>query len=275
MTKEKIGIGIVTCNRPDFLRNLLDSLIPCHDTIDEMIIVNDGIPVTGFNLSQGIWLDNPTNLGVGKSKNKAMSYLLYKKCDYIFLIEDDMMIIDPNIFRKYIEAYKKTGIHHMMFAYHGPANKAGISKGRPVPRTVIDYGTVQISLNQHCVGAFCFYTRECLEKVGINDEKYLNAFEHVDHSYRLAKAGYSTPYWWWADIANSLDYIQEQSCSEESSSIKTPEKMQQWSNNIQNSMKHFKSKFGVYPFGTDGVQDTNFEDVAKFLKQKKNENKFK
>ena len=45
--------------------------------------------------------------------------------------------------------------------------KAGISYGKPVPRKVIDYGDRKIALNQHCVGAVCFYTRKCLEDIGL------------------------------------------------------------------------------------------------------------
>jgi GT2 family glycosyltransferase len=41
----KIGVGIVTCNRPDYLRKLLVSLVPCENIIDSLVIVNDGKPI--------------------------------------------------------------------------------------------------------------------------------------------------------------------------------------------------------------------------------------
>lgn len=259
--KEKVGVAIVTCNRPDFLRNLLNTLVPCSKFIDELVVVNDGAPITDINLDQGVWLDNPTNLGVGKSKNRGMQYLLNKGCDYIFVIEDDMLIKDSTIFEAYINAYKITGIHHFMFAYHGPGNKGGISGGKPQPRKIIDYGKLKISLNQHCVGAFCFYTRKCLEDVGLNDENYTNAFEHVDHSYVLAKKGYSTPYWWWADLADSLNYINEQACSEVSSSIKP---RSDWQSNIFASFKYFYTKHNITPVE---VRDSSINEVIEFLKK--------
>jgi len=163
----------------------------------------------------------------------------------------------------------------MMFGYHGPANKAGISKGKPTPRLVVDYGDFKLALNQHCVGAFCYYSRKCLEDVGLIDENFKNAFDHVSHSYSLALKGYSTPYWWWADLANSTDYIEEQACSEESSSIKTPEKNKQWIENINNSIKLFRDKFGVAPFGNGGVPDTSEENILKILKRKSNDIRFR
>jgi GT2 family glycosyltransferase len=264
--KEIIGVGIITCNRKEYLVNLLESLSYRNDL--ELVIINDGAPleITGWNYYV---INNETNLGVAKSKNRAIQHLLDKGCDHIFLIEDDMLIKDPNIFEAYINASKKSGIQHMMFGYHGPANKNGISKGKPHPRLVVDYGDFTLALNQHCVGAFCYYTRDCLDDVGLIDEKFRNAFDHVSHSYELALKGYSTPYWWWADLANSTDYIEEQACSEDSSSIKTSERQKEWYDNIRSSVDYFKSKYGVYPFGQDGVSDSAQADVVKFLRELK------
>ena len=152
-----------------------------------------------------------------------------------------------------------------MFGYHGPANKAGISGGVPVPRKVIDYGKITIALNRDCVGAVCFYTRKSLEEVGLYDENYTNAFEHVDHSYQLAKLGYCTPYWWWPDISNSLDFVEEQACSESSSAIR-PRK--DWQLNINRSWDYFTTKNGVGPIS---VPDTDIKEVINRLKQIKNE----
>ena len=258
----KVGVGVITCNRPDFLNNLLSSLVDCK--YDELVIVNDGDLLTDIDTSPSYTLlQNKDNLGVCKSKNKAMQHLLDRECDYIFLIEDDMKLIKDDILETYIDASKKTGLQHMMFGYHGPANKGNISKGKPKPRKIIDYGDVQIALNQHCVGAFCFYTRECLEKVGLNNELFdKNNFEHVEHSYRLAKEGYSTPYWWWADIANSMDYIEEQSCVDERSAIRQGD----WQEHIESGALLFKKLHGYLPAWKGCVPDTPVDEVISFLR---------
>jgi|TARA_R110002033_G_scaffold21278_1_gene52951 GT2 family glycosyltransferase len=258
----RIGIGIITCNRPEFFKECRESIK--QEWYDRLVVVNDGTgpifdakaPVIGTGGMEG----------VGRAKNKALEYLLEEGCDYIILVEDDMLF-KGNLFKQYIKAHKATGIHHFMFAYHGPANKANISGGKPVPRKIIDYGKVKIALNQHCVGAVCFYTKECLDKVGLYDESYTNAFEHVDHSYELAKAGYSTPYWWWADIENSLDYVVEQACSENSSAIRP---RSDWQSNIQKSAITFSQKHGVSPVQ---VKDTPVQEVINSLKKIKNENR--
>jgi GT2 family glycosyltransferase len=275
---EKIGVGIITCGRKSMFEKLFNSLLDCGDQIDYLYVVEDtktnrsyddnyAVDIARSWKGEHITVFTPTaNLGVAKAKNSALAHLLDAGCDHIFLIEDDMFIKNPNIFQAYIDASKKSGIQHLMFGYHGPANKNGISRGKPYPRLVVDYGDFSLAFNQHCVGAFCYYSRKCLEDVGLIDEKFRNAFDHVSHSYELALKGYSTPYWWWADLANSLDYIEEQACSEENSSIKTPESMQKWSDNIRSSMEYFKEKFGVLPFGNDGVPDTREQEVLTFLK---------
>ena len=269
---EKIGIGVLTGFRDEFYRKCLVSIPDL--IVDEIVVVNDNPNVKyGQLLYETKIINNEINLGVGTSKNKALQYLLDSGCEHIFLIEDDIYIKDIDVFEKYIEASKVSGIQHLMFGYHGPANKNGISGGPPAPRVVINYDEdTSLALNMHCVGAFCYYSRKSLEDCGLIDERFGNAFDHVSHSYELAVKGYSTPYWWWADVANSTDYIEEQACSEQSSSIKTPETMEKWRNNIQKSMQIFKEKYGALPFGNGGVKDTPESEVFKFLKSKKNEN---
>ena len=252
-----LGIAIITCNREDMYRVCIDSIQ--SDWYDELVTVNDGNSVTCY---KGEYIETSGGEGVGRAKNTALQYLLKMGCEYIILVEDDMKF-KANIFKAYIDAHKKTGIHHFMFGYHGPANKAGISGGKPVPRKVVDYGDVKIALNQHCVGAVTFYTRESLEDVGLYDEKYTNAFEHVDHSYMLAKKGYSTPYWWWADLANSLDYVEEQACSEDNSAIRPRD---DWQSNIQKSAIYFYHKHQVSPVA---VEDITVDKVVEYLKIRK------
>ena len=253
----KVGVGIITCDRPDMYDICIESID--KSWYDELVVVDDGKKDHPNHNRDGIYIQTTGGEGVGKAKNCALKHLMDEGCDYIILIEDDMKFTG-NIFKEYIDAYEQTGIHHFMFAYHGPANKAGVSYGKPVPRKVIDYGDHKIALNQHCVGAVTFYTKESLDAVGLYDEGYTNAFEHVDHSYMLAKNNYSTPYWWWADIANSLDFVQEQKCSEDSSAIRP---RSDWQSNIKDAFGFFEGKHGVSPVQ---VPDTPVEEVVKTLK---------
>lgn len=254
----KIGLGIITCNRPDFFKKCYES-IP-NDVVHELVVVNDGDDIP-FNYTTH-YIKNEQNLGVGKSKNRALKYLLDKNCDYLFLIEDDIFIKNQDVFNEYIRYIETTGIQHLMFGYHGPANKVNT---KPTPRIVIDYGNnVNLALNFHCVGAFCVYTSKLLKDIGLFDEKFVNAWEHVDHSYQAVKKGYLPAYWWWPDIANSYDYLDEQACSEINSSIRP---RSDWKLNIQEGAKHFVSKNTHTPWQ---VPDESHTTVIKLLRQLKN-----
>ena len=65
----KIGVGIITCNRPDFLKKLVASLEQCC-YIDEVVIINDGDKVSNLNIPfKHKLINNNTNM------------LLFRKCN--------------------------------------------------------------------------------------------------------------------------------------------------------------------------------------------------
>ena len=264
-TMKNVGIGIITCNRPDFYNKCRKSIPDGYD----VVTVNDGKDFDSFKKQGDIFLQNKQNLGVGKSKNILFKKLLDMGKEHIFIIEDDMLVKKQDVFEKYIMARNSTGIQHFMFAYHGPANKNGISGGPACPRFIVEYPEdLKIAIVQGCVGSFCYYTKEVLERVGLIDEDFLNAFEHVEHSYRIAKAGYTTPYWNWPDLADSMDYIDEQMCSEHSSAIRP---RNDWQENIIKGASLFRGKHGYNPAWQNCVPDTSKEKVIETLKQiKKN-----
>jgi len=254
--KEKIGVGIITCNRKDYLVNLLESIANRNDL--ELVVVNDGDPleIPGWNYYV---INNETNLGVGKSKNKAMQHLLDKGCDYIFIIEDDMIVLDDTVFEKYIQASKVSGIQHFNYGPGSPFNrKQTISNfdlhnrhlldqhSEPNPKLVVEYGNdIKVSLFEHTVAMFSFFTRKVLEEVGLIDENYYNAWEHVDHTYCIIKAGYHPPFWWFADIYESHKYLTEAPGAIDNSSIAN--KTEQWEKNVYGGREIYKQKHGHYP----------------------------
>ena len=104
------------------------------------------------------------------------------------------------------------------------------------------------------------------------DETYKNAWEHVDHSYQIVKAGLLPAYWWWPDVANSYDYLGEQACSEDSSSIrwegdtdKTPRK--DWQENIQTGAQHFYMKNKFPPGSVPDIESPEVQQNLNFIQQ--------
>ena len=202
----KIGIGVITCNRKDLFEKCINSI----PNIGPLIVVNDGLPYqnTAYPSKVTKIIQHTFNKGVGASKNEAFKYLLNEQCEHIFIIEDDIKIIDHSVFQRYIAAAKASGILHFNFGYHGPLNRD--KNGKPEYRKVVKLNTdISIVFNKFVVGAFSYYHSKVLREVGFMDRLFINAYEHIDHTYRIIKAGYHTPFWWFADILNSDSYIHD------------------------------------------------------------------
>jgi len=266
----KIGVGIITCNAESRIRQSG----PTVPQADYMVIINDGKPYANDAYPKGIEVIQHTmNKNVGISKNEAMRYLIQKGADSIFIVEDDMLIKRQDVYEAYIKTAEKTGIWHLNFALHGPANKKQIQQGpmnvqdrhlldqnsAPNPRQIVSYGDVDLALYPNCVGSFSYYLKSVIKNIGYIDERYKGAWDHVEHTYRIIKAKLHPPFWWFADIANSGDYITEIPGSIENSTIAhTPE----WMKNFREGMEWYKFKHGWYPQQTP---HTSPEDVMKSL----------
>jgi GT2 family glycosyltransferase len=260
----KIGVGLVTYNAEDRIKCSAPT-VPTG--IDKFVIVNDGTPYKSEAYPSGVEvITHSKNLGVGIAKNTAMRTLLQSGCEHIFIMEDDISIKNPNVFDEYIRHAKKTGLYHLMYGYHGPANMKGHPHGIPPPipnpRTVIEYtDDIKIALNLHCVGAFCYYHKGVLKNVGYNDEMYKNAWEHVDHSYRIVKLGLLPAYWWWPDISTSNDYLTD---NDPQSITSQNGKSEEWQKNFVRGAEYFKMMHQHYP---TKIPDTSPADLVKNLKR--------
>lgn len=257
--REKIGVGIITHERPEYLKNLLASIEASRRDIDLLVVINDGKPIEGFKLENGTFLQNDTNQGIAKSKNRALRYLLKHDCDYFFLIEDDMLIKDASVFKQYIEAYKASGIHHFNYGPGSPFNRKQKIKNfdlhnrhlldsdtEPNPKLIVDYKTCKIALYEHTVAAFSFFTKTLLKKnLGYMCEDFDNCWEHVSSTNYIIKAGYHPPFWWFADLANSHELVTEAPGAIQNSTIGKDKEA--WQKRVMDGREIYKKKHGYYP----------------------------
>lgn len=255
--KNKIGIGLVTYNAPERLKQ---SAFRIPENIGEFVIVNDGTPYDkNIYPKHATVITHSKNLSVGCAKNTALRYLMQKDCEHLFLIEDDILVKNPVIFERYIQAAYTTGLYHLMFGYHGPMNLN--AEGKPSPRTIIEYTKdIKIALNMHCIGGFCYYHKGVITNLGYMEEVFKNAWEHVEHSYRIVKAGLLPSYWWWPDLADSMEYLEEIGSCDTQSIIRTSE---EWKKNMQMGAEYFKHIHGHYP---TQVPSKTSEEVVEALK---------
>lgn len=216
---KKVGLGVVTYQRPDYFRHVMNGICKyLLEYCDTIVVVNDGSGREYEAEYQKIYatlpksikvIHNKKNLGVGKAKNILLHELMDAGSDYLFLSEDDVVVKDRNAIKWYIIAAERTGSHHMMYAHHGDGNILG---------PVASEGGIEYFGN--CVGAWCFYTREAIEEVGYFDEGMYNAFEHVEHTWRIIQAGMCPPMWHFMDVWGSWRWIKEIPGSIENSTIR-------------------------------------------------------
>jgi len=276
----KIGVAIITCERVDYLNGLLDSINKAEAGIDRLIIVDDGQTHSLYSYSKADFIYHTSGrIGVGKAKNIALKNLYDEGCDYIFVIEDDMLILDQSVFKQYIEASKASGIQHFNYGPGSPFNRKQViqhfdlhnrhlldQSTEPNPKLIVDYKTCKIALYEHTVAMFSFFTREVIDKVGYIDEEYDQCWEHVDHTYNIYKAGYHTPFWWFADLANSHELLTEAPNAIENSAIAKDKS--EWMKKVTAGREIYLKKHGHYPNQPPFVSK---EQVIENLKQLKND----
>ncbi|MCI3944739.1 glycosyltransferase subfamily GT2 protein [Pseudomonas syringae] len=259
---QKVGCGIVTYNRPALLKKLYDSLPT--DVIDSIVIINDGDMHPEFSAyGSEEFFNNERNLGVGKSKNRALSRLMDAGCEHLFLIEDDIYIKSPEVFELYVLTSTLTGIQHLNYSQHGLMNKTPTGEANAVCK--IDYGNgINLPLYRHCVGAFSYYSRRSLDAAGLMDEAYHNAFEHVDHTLAIINQNMHPPFWFFADIDNSELYLGDEPWTLETSTISSNT---QHRKNALEAIEHFTLKHGCSPIHHPLASNQELMDSLNSIKQ--------
>ena len=200
---DKIGIGIVTYNSENYFKELWDSLQRSCARFDELVVVNGGKKYEG-NYECG-WIQHNINYYPAVCRNDAINFLLNRNCDHIFLIEDDMLIKDKNIFNEYIKASKESGLKYFSFA--SMSWDSGSPSNR-TPRLTVNYPKdVSISFYRNMCNEFTYHHKSCFDKVGLYDTQFRDPFD-IDMAYRESQQEYSSPFWWFADIKDADKYIE-------------------------------------------------------------------
>jgi len=181
---EKFLIGVVTKDR----YNCLDILTTSLQKSNGFKLLIDASDDVNYSLhkfyNESYHNLTPETRPIVFNKNGIIRFFLQTDYDYLFIIEDDVKILDPYIFEEYISVSKEFHIPHMNYAI---PNDNGV---------VYDFsGKVKVS--DKLFGCFQFFTRECLERVGLmNEDLCHNCWEHIEHTYRIHKEFKFKPVWW-------------------------------------------------------------------------------
>lgn len=258
----KIGIAIITCDRPDLFENCAKSVCDTHSKlVDHLLVVNDGEQTVDPGKHFDV-IHNKHNVGVGKSKNKAIKNLIKRGCKHIFVVEDDICFANEHVVNKYITLSKTSGVKHLNYCLHGTANK---QNGKAKPKLIIDYKHVKMALYHNVTGALSYYHKDVIKSCGLMDLKYKNAMEHVDHTMRIINAGYHPSFRWFADVANSDQLIGDQDPSLVESKIRN---QSEWQENFAHGVRLFHQRYGINVCSSEQINDTK-QQVIEYLKQTK------
>ena len=88
---------------------------------------------------------------------------------------------------------------------------------------------------------------------------FVNAIEHIEHTYRIMKLGYCCgSFWAFPDIANSEDYLYNPSCEfgNYASTINSQSELQQ--KRTKAALKHF---YDIYNKSFGQFQPPSFQDI--------------
>lgn len=237
----KIALGITTWNRPEYAEKCIKAAVKQLDgVVDAFYVHNDGSDAKykgSYSRAYkalmatdrgSVQLDSE-NHGVAHAKNALLQAMLDDGADWLFLCEDDIRILSPDAVNGYISVCESGNFQHLSFAHHGPANVGG-------PVDVSDDG---VSYYPHSIGAWTVFSRECLETVGLFDEHFVCAWEHVEHEMRLIQAGFcgDAAAFKFPDATGSEKWLSEMPGSIDKSSIRP---RPDWKRNIRDGLIYWR-----------------------------------
>jgi hypothetical protein len=180
----KIGLGIVTCDRHSYFDLAVHSVVEhLSDAVDEVAVYDDGDHLVSMDTVTRLrevgdgwhYYTGTGRLGVGHAKNDLLRHLMAQGCDYLFLMEDDIVVKSRRAIEEYVEASLTEDCPVLMFHGHGDRNP-------PIPTRQGN----SIAFWPQAVGAWTMYRRDELDEFGLMDPGFpRNCLEHVEHAARI------------------------------------------------------------------------------------------
>ena len=216
----KVGIGIVTYNRVDYLKSCIESLFKTtHDgkLFSNLVIISDADDATSEflrNNERVCIIKNAKRQGYVRSFNATLEKLIDLDSDIMFSVTDDVIFKESGWIQFYVDAIQKTGINYFV-----------CMDGRNIVRRQVING-VEISYHSWVHAPMVIITKKCFQEIGGYDPQFevgCMDTEYADRSnlkglngqvlYELTKNMlYFEDYKWFnmgfcADVENSRKYI--------------------------------------------------------------------
>lgn len=248
--KDSSAVSVITCNRQDMLVKALSSI---DEKCVDIFVVNAGDPLTltedelkDLGVKEVINSPNPPEY-VGRAKNRGLRKMRHDGYEYLFLMEDDVLIKNNGVFQRYIETAADSGLWAGQLSYgrHGGERGGNVTKdGQSKIIDNVKYDKFGVDLYPNSFQAFTLYHANTIRLIGYMDELYRNAAEHLDHYFSAFKIGLGNYFWYFPDIENSKDFIEDIDENHERSVIRARE---DWKVNMKYSWNLFKTKHKLFP----------------------------
>ncbi|MBU1036404.1 glycosyltransferase family 2 protein [Patescibacteria group bacterium] len=205
---KRVAIIILTFNGQKYLPKLLGSIFDCRSNLAnfEVIVVDNcstdkTVDYINKNFSQVLVLPQNNNWGFAKGNNIGMEYAIKKQFDYVFLLNQDI-IVTVNFLDKLILAIEKdnnlAAVQPLLMLY--PDTQKVNSLGNVIHflgfgytyghQQKIDELPQNIKEINYCSGAACLIKTEVLKKIGLFNEDFFMYHEDLDLGWRLKLMNY-------------------------------------------------------------------------------------
>ncbi|MDZ4063247.1 MAG: glycosyltransferase [Coriobacteriia bacterium] len=237
-----IGLGVATYNRPAFFEASFSAVAHrLHDALDFIFVYDDGSDedlrdeyrriYERFRSSDKItFMRNKTNYGIAHAKNKLLKAMLEKECDFLFVADDDIIPLCDEAVNGYVRISEHTGIGHLGFAHHGMLNETPVVIDGP------------LTFWPYCIGAWSFYTRDCIKRTGLMDARLRNSLHEYEFANRIAQLGLTSPFGFFADATGSEQWLSEIAHTDAMSVAKSDPS---WQRNMEAGAELWRQKDGV------------------------------
>jgi glycosyltransferase involved in cell wall biosynthesis len=189
--KPLVGFRVITYNRCDALIKCVESICSNISAPFDLIIADDGSnDLTKKTCQQRGWpIIGKENRGIAWNKNRALySLMSLSLADYIFLIEDDCILTEPNFLGTWLTALDLFG--HINLIH--PSTQDALNKNPPPPEILggngqgdNPYACIKIS------GTLIASTRDAINRIGYFDTRFSGyGHEHAEWTTRFRRAGY-------------------------------------------------------------------------------------
>lgn len=178
----KALICITTCNRSQWVKRLAPTYIDFWkknaDRYQFLLAIDgkDEETIAWAKENDIPYMYAEERKGVSMSKNRVIQN--FWGYGYYFFIDDDVELIDGQVFDEHIEAFKSTGIHHF---------NLGDDKRFYYRKKIVQNNGLQLTTSYIGSGAFTFYTADSILISGYFHPVFgeYKRYGHTEHSFRV------------------------------------------------------------------------------------------